>query len=62
MQASILACASFLLQLPVTYYHSFEVLGSLASSPAPEFIATVPPEQLHLQGFFCGYNDVDLYQ
>jgi hypothetical protein len=37
------------------------ILGSLASSPAHDFIATVPPEQLlllHFQGFFCGYNDV----
>ncbi len=37
------------------------ILGSLASSPAHDFIATVPPEELlllHLQGFFCGYNDI----
>jgi hypothetical protein len=43
---------------PCNIYHSFEVLGSLASSPAHDFIATISPEQLHLQGFFCGYNDI----
>ncbi len=43
---------------PCNMYHSFEVLGSLASSPAHDFIATVPPEQRHLQGFFRGYTDV----